>query len=557
MATLALTLGGGALGSVAGPLGSVLLATAGGFIGSQIDNAILGVGKKSSRVVNESVGLDQTLTSVYGKIMPLAYGTVRLGGNVLWQSTARVVTTTEYERQRTGKFSSKPVATGQTRQVLVDVYVSVCAVPSTDSETIATVVQDEEEPATFSFRRGIVGIRRLWFNGELVYDGRSSQSQTQVKTGFSIDDIYFGLETQDTSAYVESLVGVNLVPAFRGQAGFLIRDFDIAPYGETIPQMNAEVVGTLARATVEDGPSALVINPIDNKLYVLSRLKRTVTRVNPDTLQKESVLRRSGYPDYLGGLPSFPTSMAADAATGRLFCVSTTDASVTVLDPFTDTVVTTIAVDYYPQNIAADGDGNFWVTHPMRNKITKINRSTFVVTEYSVPDAPYGVVTAGDGDLWVSCNTSVKKINRSTGAVILFSGQFLPTGIEVGFFPAGMARQTFQENMQAAIFTRNYLWVCNIGLTTITVVNESTNTIVTQRNTGTWPVAIACNAADPYQPMAVATLFGNQVKVYSTSRNLLSDYGTVAFPNAVVAMPDGRVFVSQKKTNFIMMLESR
>ena len=120
-----------------------------------------------------------------------------------------------------------------------------------------------------------------------------------------------------------------------------------------------------------------------------------------------------------------------------------------------------------------------------------------------------------------------------------------------------MARQTFQENIQAGIFTRKYLWVCNIGLTTITVVDESTNTIVTQRNTGTWPVAIACNAADPYQPMAVATLFGNQVKVYSNYRNLLSDYGTVAFPYAVVAMPDGRVFVSQKKTNFIMMLESR
>jgi len=550
MATLALTIGGAALGSVAGPLGSVLLATAGGFIGSQIDNAILGVGKKSSRVVNESVGLDQTLTSVYGKIMPLAYGTVRLGGNVLWQSDARDITTTEYVRQRTGKFSSKPVATGQTRQVLVDVFVSVCAVPSTDAETITTVVQDEEEPASFSFRRGIVGIRRLWFNGELVYDGRSSQIQTQVKTGFSIDDIYFGLETQDTNAYIESVAGVNQVPAFRGQAGFLIRDFDIAPYGETIPQINVEVVGTLARATVEDGPSALVLNPIDNKIYALSRLKRTITRINPDTLQKEYVLQRTGYADYLGGLPSFPTSMAVDAATGRLFCVSTTDASVTVLDPFTDTIVTTIPVDYYPQNIAADGDGNFWVTHPMRDKVTKINRSTFAVTEYGGFDAPFGVVKAENGDIWVSCNTSVKKINRTTGA-----GSFNLQNL--GFFPAGMARQTFQENMQAAIFTTNHLWVCNIGLTTITVVNESTNTIVTQRNTGTWPVAIACNAADPYQPMAVATLFGNQVKVYSKYRNLLSDYGTVAFPNAVVAMPDGRVFVSQKKTNFIMMLESR
>ena len=549
MATLALTIGGAALGSVAGPLGSVLLATAGGFIGSQIDNAILGVGKKSSRVVNESVGLDQTLTSVYGKIMPLAYGTVRLGGNVLWQSNARVITLTEYERQRTGKFSSKPVATGQTRQVLVDVFVSVCAVPSTDAETITTVVQDEEEPASFSFRRGIVGIRRLWFNGELVYDGRSMNLQAQYKIGFSIDDIYFGLETQDTNAYIESLAGVNQVPAFRGQAGFLIRDFDIAPYGETIPQINVEVIGTLARATVEDGPSALVLNPIDNKIYALSRLKRTITRINPDTLQKESVLQRTGYADYLGGLPSFPTSMAVDAATGRLFCVSTTDASVTVLDPFTDTIVTTITVDYYPQNIAADGDGNFWVTHPMRGKVTKINRSTFATTEYGVSDAPFGVVKAENGDIWVSCNTSVKKIDRVTGGNL--------QDIDVGFFPAGMARQTFQENIQSAIFTRKYLWVSNIGLTTITVVNESTSTIVTQRNTGTWPVAIACNAADPYQPMAVATLFGNQVKVYSNYRNLLSDYGTVAFPNAVVAMPDGRVFVSQKKTNFIMMLESR
>jgi YVTN family beta-propeller protein len=359
MATLALTIAGSALGSAAGPFGAALLGAAGGFIGSQIDNAILGVGRKSSRVVNESMGLDQTLTSVYGKIMPLAYGTVRLGGNVLWQSDTRIITTTEYERQRTGKFSSKPVAVSQTRKVLTDLFVSLCAVPSTDDETIATVVQDEEEPETFSFRRGIVGVRRLWFNGELVYDGRSSQTQAQVKQGFSLDSFYFGLESQEVDPYVESIAGVNQVPAFRGQAGFLIRDFDLSPYGETIPQINAEVIGTLARANVEDGPSSLVYNPIDKRIYVLSRLKRTVTRINPDTLQKEFVLRRSGYSDYLGGLPSFPTSMAVDASTGRLFCVSTTDASVTVLDPFTDTVVTTIPVDYYPQNIAADGDGNF------------------------------------------------------------------------------------------------------------------------------------------------------------------------------------------------------
>lgn len=539
MATLALTIGGYALGSVAGPLGSALLAAGGAYLGSQIDNRILGVGGKKTRVVNDAVGLDQTLTSLYGKIIPLAYGTVRLGGNVLWQSTARRVTTTEYERQRTGKFSSRNVAVSQTTQVFVDMYVSVCGVPSTDDETIITIVQDEEEPAAFSFRRGIVALRRLWFNGELVYDGRSNQSQSQTKTGFSVAEIYFGLESQASDPYVESLVGVNNLPAFRGQAGFVMRDLDINPYGSTMPQINAEIVGTLARATVEDGPSALLIHPIDNKLYVLSRLKRTITRINPDTLQQEAVLQRTGYPDYLGGLPSFPTSMAADATTGRLFCVSTTNAQVTVLDPYTDTVVTTIDVDYYPQNIAADGDGNFWVTHPMRNKLTKINRSTFAKTEYSLGDAPFGVAQAGDGNLWVSCNTNIKKITRTTGAV---SATF-----DVGFFPAGMARQP----------ALNHLWVCNIGFTTITVVNEASTTLVTQRNTGTWPVAVACNGGDAYQPMAVATLFGNQVKVYSKERNLLTDYGTVAFPNALAAMPDGRFFVGQKKAPFIMMVESR
>lgn len=540
MATLALALAFSSVGgSVAGALGAAIAGAAGGFIGSQIDNAILGVGRKSSRVVNESVGLDQTLTSVYGKIMPLAFGTVRLGGNVLWQSDARVVTVTQYERQRTGKFSSTNVAVGQTRNVYLDLWVSLCAVPSASDETITTVVQDEEEPATFAYRRGIVGVRRLWFNGELVYDGRSNNTQAQTKIGFSIEDIYFGLESQDINAYVTSIVGANQVPAFRGQAGLLVRDLDIAPYGESVPQINAEVVGTLARANVEDGPSAIVYNPIDAKIYVLSRLKRTITRVNPDTLKTEYVLQRTGYSDYLGGLPSFPTSMAVDATTGRLFCVSTTDASVTVLDPFTDTVVATVAVDYYPQAIAADGDGNFWVTHPTRNKVTKINRSTFTITEYTITDAPYGVVMAGNGDVWVSCNTSVKKINRATGTVSVNFG--------IGFFGSGMARQPLE----------NHLWIGNIGYTTVTILNEATNTLITQRNTGTWPVAIACNAADPHQPMAVSTLYGNQVKVYSRLRNLLTDYGTVAFPNALLAMPDGRFFVAQKKASFIMMVESR
>jgi len=84
MAGIVLSSAGSALGgSVAGTVGSFVGQTLGQIAGNAIDDKIFGPTRlpdvHGARLADLAVQ-----TSSYGKMIPIVYGNIRIGGNVIW-----------------------------------------------------------------------------------------------------------------------------------------------------------------------------------------------------------------------------------------------------------------------------------------------------------------------------------------------------------------------------------------------------------------------------------------------------------------------------------------
>jgi len=152
--------------------------------------------------------------SSLGVPIPIVYGTYRVAGNIIW-STDLIPTTTTEEVGGKG---------GPTQRVETTTYAVTFAVGLCNSE--------------------ITGIRRIWAGGKLIYDRRVQQSgesneeyaarQAAAAAMDSQATLYLGTEEQLPDPTIESYEGLGNVPAFRGLAYIVIRDFQLADYGNNL-----------------------------------------------------------------------------------------------------------------------------------------------------------------------------------------------------------------------------------------------------------------------------------------------------------------------------------
>lgn len=122
----------------------------------------------------------------------------------------------------------------------------------------------------------IDGIRRIWADGELVYDARCEldealdeneewylqameegvNSRAELFKLFFIIaemnerienffDVYLGTDDQDPAPELEEIHGVGNVPAYRGQAYIMFKRLPLEPYFNRIPQFTVEVARSL------------------------------------------------------------------------------------------------------------------------------------------------------------------------------------------------------------------------------------------------------------------------------------------------------------------------
>jgi hypothetical protein len=196
-------------------------AAAGGMIGSSFD-------------VNRSYGPRtdnlQVQSSTYGAPIYKLYGTGRLAGNVVW---ATDIIETENTEESSGKGGPTNVAT--TYSYSANLMIGVCEGP-------------------------IIGIRRIWADTVLIYSADGNRVGSLLASNKAAADdgfrIRIGDDTHTASSYIESIEGVDTVPGFRGLATVQVRDFQLADYGNRIPNFTAEVVA--GSATLDETLRAFV-----------------------------------------------------------------------------------------------------------------------------------------------------------------------------------------------------------------------------------------------------------------------------------------------------------
>lgn len=155
--------------------------------------------------------------SAYGKAIPKIYGTFRLSGNVIW--LGEIIE--KKKKKKSGGKGGGGGATTTTYTYYANFAVALC--------------QGE-----------IQGIRRIWANNKLIYDlSVDADAKTMAASIALIDStmqVYQGTETQLPDPTIEAEEGAGNVPAHRGLAYVVFKNFNLTNYGNYIPQLSFEVV---------------------------------------------------------------------------------------------------------------------------------------------------------------------------------------------------------------------------------------------------------------------------------------------------------------------------
>jgi hypothetical protein len=178
---------------IGGPTG----AQVGWMIGSSVQ-----AGRQT--IEQEAVGDLRIQTAQYGIPIPFVIGMQRVAGNVIWASEKR---TYDIKTKSSGKGGGPTVVTKGYRQ---DLAILICQGP-------------------------IVGISRVWANNKLIIDGRVTAKPL-------VGDLYLGTSSQMPDVTIEAKEGVGNVPAFRGIAYIVLKDYDLGTSG-ALPNFSFEVVG--------------------------------------------------------------------------------------------------------------------------------------------------------------------------------------------------------------------------------------------------------------------------------------------------------------------------
>ena len=193
MATILLQAAGTALGSVFGPVGAVLGRAVGALAGSVVDRALIGGGTVSGARLSDAriPGAEE------GTAVTRAYGTVRIGGTLIWATRFEE----EVRSERQGGKASGPRV--ETFRYFANFALGIC----------------EGE---------IAGVRRIWADGREL-----DLTAVEIR-------VYRGTEMQVVDPLIEAKQGA--APAFRGLAYAVFERLPLDGFGNRIPLIQFEVL---------------------------------------------------------------------------------------------------------------------------------------------------------------------------------------------------------------------------------------------------------------------------------------------------------------------------
>jgi Putative phage tail protein len=209
MGQLALGVAGAAIGSFFG------MPAVGWAVGSALGGYLF---QDKQEMLREGPRLNdlRVQASTYGVGIPIVGGTVKMAGNLIWCGGIREITTESQEE--VGKGGGQDVTT-KTYSYIVSFAIGLCKGP-------------------------IGGIRRIWADGELIFDANNVDlNSIAVSTPLGGMTIYPGDEAQLPDGTIESYQGVGNVPAHRGMAYAVFADADVTKWGR-IPNLEFEVLSS-------------------------------------------------------------------------------------------------------------------------------------------------------------------------------------------------------------------------------------------------------------------------------------------------------------------------
>lgn len=201
MATILLQAAGTALGSVFGPIGSILGRAAGALAGSMIDRSLIGGGT----VTGARLSAARLPGASEGTAIPRLYGTARLGGTLIWATRFEE----EAVSERAGAKSTGGART-TTYRYFANLALGLC----------------EGE---------IAGIGRVWADGREL-----DLTELDMR-------VYRGTENQAPDPLIEAKQGAGRAPAYRGLAYVVFERLPLDDFGNRIPLLQFEVMRPVGR----------------------------------------------------------------------------------------------------------------------------------------------------------------------------------------------------------------------------------------------------------------------------------------------------------------------
>ncbi|MGR6466287.1 baseplate multidomain protein megatron [Rhizobium sp. PAMB 3182] len=248
MATLLLQAAGAALGSVFGPVGAIIGRAAGALAGNAIDRAVIG-GGSSTTVKGSQLSSARIAGAEEGTAVNRVYGTMRIGGTLIWATRFQEEVTTATQRSGgKGSSSSSSKVTTYSYYYYANVAIGLCEGP-------------------------IAGVRRVWADGQEL-------DLTTIEMR-----IHTGAEDQAPDPLIEAKQGAGNAPAYRGLAYVVFEHFPLETYGNRIPILQFEVMRPAGRLeslvkaiTVTPGATEYGYSPVAIKEQTGQASARTINR---------------------------------------------------------------------------------------------------------------------------------------------------------------------------------------------------------------------------------------------------------------------------------------
>jgi YVTN family beta-propeller protein len=353
--------------------------------------------------------------------------------------------------------------------------------------------------------------------------------------------------------------------------------------------VNAHAAFSTATITTGVSPSAIAVNPLTNKIYVMNESDKTVTVINgannQTTLVPLTGLHKRAVVAGLAkatGQTSPPHGIAINAVTNRVYLANFGASNVVVLDGATDTPIATVPAGNNPSGIAVnvatnkiyvanygnlngttvtviDGADNHTTTltvgtgpkdiavNPVTNKIYVTNEFSYFL---SVIDGPTNQVTSvptTDQTFFVVVNPVTNKVFVSGYYYFtMLDGSTNATDItfKIWFYP-----RTLGVNV-----TTNMVYVNNADGQGVTIFNAATKLSTGWIATGAHPVAVGINPVTNKVFVPCQTTAG-EIAIYDGNTNTASGANAGSYATGIAVNPiTNKVYITNNWASSVTVL---